>query len=239
MATVRDIIIEAASRSNVCPRKRELQTPIFNGMLNLFNGVLQELSNKDYITAYQDEVDFHPTKEKIKIGPDAEVDDVQVDKLQMPKKALYRTPGMLDWVPMQFEAYERFYSCTYSDYIVSWKPIGLSEWEVLFKTRFIKPTNYEVKLIFNTVMEFNDDDVINLPVPYVELITRELAYKAAVKWPRADEAKKNSLKEEAESLARDLKAANASNKIITREGLGGESYMGALMSGSFVSARWC
>ena len=239
MSNVRDIIIEAASRSNVCPRKRALPEDIFQGMLNLFNGVMQEMSNKDYITAYQDEVDFHPTKEKILVGKDAENDDVIATKIQMPKKALYRTNGMLDWIPMQFEAYERFYSCTYSDYIVSWKPTGDAEWTIMFKPRFIKPTNYEVKLIFNTVMELKDDDVINLPVPYVELITRELAYKAAVKWPRADEAKKNSLREEADSLARDLKAANASNKIITREGVGGESYMGALMSGSFVSARWC
>jgi hypothetical protein len=239
MSTVRDIIIESASRANVCPRKRALPEDIFVGMLNLLNGVIQDLSNQDYLVAYQEEVDFNPTKEKILLGPDAEADDVQVDKLQTPKKAFYKTPGMLDWCPMEFISYNQFYSCTYSDYIVSWKPIGLSEWEVLFKPRFIKPTNYQVKLIYNQTMELKDDDVINLPVPYVELITRKLAYAAAVKWPRADEAKKNSLREEADSLARDLKAANASNKIITREGAGGESYMGALMSGSFVSARWC
>lgn len=234
--TVRDIIIEAGSRANIVPRARKMPEDIFQSCLNLFNGVMEEMSAKDYITAYQDEVEFRGDKERIVLGP-REDDDVVIEKLQMPKRAMYKADGQLSWSPLNFIAYEDFYSVAYDAYTVSWKPKSMTEWTIYLKPRFVQGTQYTIKLIYNVQMEFKDNDIINLPVPYVELITRALAYKIAVKYPRADDTKRLSLKAEQEELEGALKANNASLKIITR-GTGADgSYLSSLRSGAFIG-RW-
>lgn len=235
--TVREIITEAASRSNVCPRKRVLPDDLFVSGLNLLDGVMQEFSSKDYITAYQNEVNFNPTAETIKIG-EAEDADVVANGLQLPKRVLYKYNGAVDWTPMEFIAYENFYSGAYSDFVVSWQPIGNNLYKLFFKPRFI--ANGPVcKLIYNVEMKYKDGDTINLPTPYIELITRDLAYKFAVKFPRAGQEKQLSLKNEFDDLEKSLKSTNASLKIITRGGTPASGpYRGMLREGSFISNQW-
>lgn len=236
MSTVRDIIVESASRANVCPRKRALPEDIFVSSLQLFDGVMQEFSAKDYVTAYQNEVDFAPTAESVLVG---EGPDVAIDAkaLQLPKRVLYKYTGQVDWTPMEFIAYDQFYSAAYTDYIVSWQPTGKNQYKLYFKPRFIA-TQPQCKLIYNLEMAYKDDDTVSLPTPYIELITRALAYKMAVKWPRVDESKKQSLNQEFLDLESTIRATNASNRILTRGGYGGGSMRGDLLSGAFIANRW-
>lgn len=253
MASVRDIIVEAAARSNVCPRKRVLPDDIFVSGLSLFNGVLEEYSTSEYIDAYQAESDFAPKFESIlagegeeiidtdeSIGEGEEINDTDVacPKIQLPKRILYKYAGAVDWTPMEFISYSDFYSCAYSDYVCSWQPAAKNLFKLYFKPRFIG-TNPECKIVYNVEMQFKDGDTINLPTPYVELITRNLAYKFAIKYPRVDESKKASLLSEKEDLERSLKANNASMHIITRGGtVMGGSYQANLRSGAFISNRY-
>jgi len=241
MASVRDIIVEAASRANVCPRKRVLPDDLFVDSLMLFNGVMEEYSSREYIEAYQNEVDFAPQSESVLVGKvDGETQDELVDAptIQLPKRILYKYAGSVDWVPMEFISYKDFYSSAYSDYIVSWQPVGHNLYKIHFKPRFVS-TAPQCKLIYNVEMKYADNDTVNLPTPYIELITRSLAYKMAVKWPRVDDAKKNSLKDEITELENSLKATNASMHIITRGGSGnGGSLQSNLRSGAFISNRY-
>ena len=236
MQTVRDIIIEAASRSNVCPRKRALPEDLFVSSLQLFDGVMQEFSSNDYVTAYQSEVNFTPESESFLVGEGPDV-VVEASALQLPKKVLYRFDGAVDWIPMEFIAYESFYSAAYTDYVVSWQPTGRNQYKLYFKPRFVMQ-HPQCKLIYNLEMHFVDNDDINLPTPYVELITRSLAYKMAVKWPRVDESKKAALLKEFEDLENNIRATNASNRILTRGGVGGGPYGTDLRSGAFISNRY-
>ena len=240
MASVRDIIVEAAARSNVCPRKRVLPDDIFVSGLSLFNGVLEEYSTSEYIDAYQAESDFAPKFESILAGEGEELADTDVAclQIQLPKRILYKYAGAVDWTPMEFISYSDFYSCAYSDYVCSWQPAGKNLFKLYFKPRFIG-TNPQCKIVYNVEMQFKDGDTINLPTPYVELITRNLAYKFSIKYPRVDESKKASLLTEKEDLERSLKANNASMHIITRGGtVMGGSYQANLRSGAFISNRY-
>ena len=236
MSSVRDIIVEASSRANICPRKRALPDDLFVSSMQLFDGVMQEFSSNDYVTAYQSEADFSPAAESVLVGegPDA---DVQAKALQLPKKVLYRYEGQVDWIPMDFVAYDSFYSAAYTDYVVSWQPTGKNQYKLYFKPRFVG-THPQCKVIYNLEMSYKDNDEVSLPTPYLELITRSLAYKMAVKWPRVDEAKKNALLKEFNDLEANLRANNASNRIITRGGHGGGSMRGDFLSGAFVANRW-
>ena len=75
-----------------------------------------------------------------------------------------------------------------------------------------------------------------MPTPYIELITRALAYKLSVRYPRVDTTKQNSLKAEQDELEAALKATNATMRIITRGGsLPGGSMQSYLRSGGFIA----
>lgn len=235
--TVRDIITEAAARANVCPHKKVLPDDQFVAGLQLFNGLLQEYSNNDYITAYQNEVDFNLTHETVIVGDGTDA-EVAAPKIQLPKRILYKYTGQIDWTPMEFIAYDNFYSVSYSDYVTSWQPIGPNLYKLYFKPRFVGQ-NPQIKLIYNVEMSYVDNDTVNLPTPYIELLTRALAYKFTVKFPRVDQSKQMSLKAEQEELENSLKATNASMRIITRGGTAyGGSMKGYFRSGAFISEGW-
>lgn len=240
--TVRDVIVEASARANVCPRKRALPDDVFVSGLSLFNGVMEEFSTDGYIEAYKADVDFTPGKETVTVGeaPEGAEVDVVATRIQLPKKALYKYAGAVDWTPMQFVAYDDFYSAGYSDYVVSWSPAGPNLYRVFFKPRFVSSSNPQVKLVYNLEMKFQDGDTINLPTPYIELINRAMAYKLAVKYPRIDEAAKLNLKSEFDELKNSLTASNASNRIITRGASGGNggSVNAWFRSGAFIGDRY-
>lgn len=234
--TVRDLLTEAASRANLNPRKKVLPEDLFISGLQLLGGVLQDLSSKDFMDAYQNEVDFNPHTAVVYVG-EKMGDHVHAPNIQLPKRVLYQYAGQIDWVPMEFIAYNNFYSSAYSDYIVSWQPDGPNLYKLYFKPRFLA-TNPICKLIYNVEMKFTDNEVISLPTPYIELLTRAVAYKYALKYPRAGQEKLMGLKNDYEELAHSLEANNASMKIITRGGTPGGSYKSILRSGSFISDMW-
>lgn len=229
--TVRDLIIEAASRANINPRTKRPTDDIFVSGLQLLHGILQEYSTRNFIVAYKSEVDFDP---KISImvgeGPDAEV---SAPKIMAPQSCLFQPNSSIDWTKLDFISYDQFYSDTYNDYIVSWQPVQANLYKIYFKPRFAAQ-NRKCKLIYNVEMTLNDNDTITLPTPYIELLTRALAYKLAISFPRVDNTKMTLLKNELDELENSLAAANSSNRIITRD----NGYKGSLFqrfnAGSFI-----
>jgi hypothetical protein len=119
------------------------------------------------------------------------------------------------------------------DWSYSWQPCGENEFYLYLKPRFVTQ-NRRVKLIYNIEISLGLDDSVNLPISYVELLTRALAYKMAVDKPRASDTKRNELLGELNKLEEQLKANNSDNRILTRE-VGIRNFdMGVLKSGSFI-----
>lgn len=230
MSTYREVITEACNRSNVAPRKRDVPADIFTTASQLLKGILQDFSNKKYITAYRNEADFTPSSESFLIGEGTDV-LVELPKLQVPEKVLYKLSEN-DWLPLNFIALEQFYDAGNGVYTVSWQPTGVNQYKIYFKPVFLA-SNRICKIIYTTEMTFNDNDTINLPTPYVELLTRALAYALAVQYPRTDNTKTALLKEQLDDLEKMLAASNSSNRIITR----GTGTNGSLLS-DFLAGRF-
>lgn len=231
MTTVRDIVTEAASRANICPRKKVLPDDLFDSGLQLLNGILQDYSIRGYVVAYKSEVDFIPEISVIVgEGPDAAV---LAPKIVAPQTVLYQPTGSIDWTKLDFISYDQFYSDAYTDYVVSWQPIQQNLFKIYFKPRFAAQ-HRTCKLIYNVEMSYVDGDTVSLPTPYIELLTRALAYKYAVKYPRVDTTKIGLLKNELDELENNLVAQNSSNRIITRETYRGGSIFQKFNAGSFI-----
>lgn len=232
MNKFRDIIAEAVCRANLSPRKKDIPADMFTTASNLLKGIFQEYSNRNFLIAYQSEVNFTPNHESIIIGEGTDA-EVAAPKIQNPTSALYKNVNGIDYIPMNFVSYNQFYSVGNSDFSISWQPIGQNLWKIYFKPRFIVNSR-EVKLIYNVEIDYNDDEVISLPTPYIELLTRALAYKLTTVFARTDATKATMLKNELDTLENQLEAANASQKIITRDiGYGG-TLLGDFIGGRFI-----
>lgn len=233
MATVRDIIVEAYSRNNLVPRKREVDADMFTAALKCLNGILQDYSTRGYIVAYKSEVDFDANVNVlVGEGPDAQV---YAPKIVSPQNILFQNYTSIDWTPMEYIAYDQFYSNNYSDYIVSWQPVQNNLFKLYFKPRFAAQ-NRKCKLIYNVEMTLVDDkNPISLPTPYIELLTRALAYKLCIIFPRVEQTKIQYLKNELDELENHLTSQNSSNRIITREsGDNRGSLLTKFNAGSFI-----
>lgn len=232
MSTYRDIIIEALARANLNPRKKDPPADMLVAASNLLKGIFQEYSNRNFLTAYQAEANFEPSTETVIIGEGTDA-TVSAPKIQCPTSVLFRNENGIDWTPMNFISYNQFYSMGYSDFSVSWQPIGPNLWKIYFKPRFLATTR-TVKVIYNVEIDYSDDDTISLPTPYVELLTRALAYKLTVSFPRTDATKANMLKGELDTLESQLEATNASQKIITRDSGAHGTLYSDFVAGRFI-----
>lgn len=226
--TVRSIIEESCARANLIQRKRAVPADIFTAAYNLFLGILSDYSNRNFITAYRDSVDFTPNFDTVLVGegPDAEV---SAPKIQKPVSAMYKIGD--DYNDLNFISFDQFFTTKATD-IVSWQPVGANLWKLYFKPYFMS-SGRNIKLVYNKEMRFEDNDEISLPNQYIELLTRALAYQLSISYPRADATKTAQLQTEMEKLEKFIMGDNSSNRIMTRD-LYGQSLLGGFLGGTFL-----
>lgn len=230
MSSVREIIVEALCRATLANRRQGARGDLVEDAYERFCGILREYSGNNLITAFRGEVELDGNAERIKIGGD---DGIVADGITEINSAFCKAENTIDWMPMNFVSVESFYDGTLPDWTYSWQPCGQNEFYLYLKPRFVYQ-NRKVKLIYNIQISLGLDDAVNLPIAYVELLTRALAYKMAVDKPRASDTKRNELLGELNKLESQLKANNADNRILTRE-VGMRNFdMGVLKSGSFI-----
>jgi hypothetical protein len=230
MSSVREIIVEALCRATLANRRQGARGDLVEDAYERFCGILREYSANNLITAFRGEVELDGNAERIKIGG---ADGIVADGITEINSAFCKAENTIDWMPMNFVSVESFYDGTLPDWTYSWQPCGQNEFYLYLKPRFVYQ-NRKVKLIYNIQISLGLDDAVNLPIAYVELLTRALAYKMAVDKPRASDTKRNELLGELNKLEAQLKANNADNRILTRE-VGMRNFdMGVLKSGSFI-----
>lgn len=230
MSSVREIIVEALCRATLANRRQGARGDLVEDAYERFCGILREYSGNNLITAFRGEVELDGNAERIKIGG---ADGIVADGITEINSAFCKAENTIDWMPMNFVSVESFYDGTLPDWTYSWQPCGQNEFYLYLKPRFVYQ-NRKVKLIYNIQISLGLDDAVNLPIAYVELLTRALAYKMAVDKPRASDTKRNELLGELNKLESQLKANNADNRILTRE-VGMRNFdMGVLKSGSFI-----
>jgi len=230
MSSVRELIVEALCRATLANRRQGARGDLVEDAYERFCGILREYSDNKLITAYRGEVELDGNAERITIGG---ADGIVANGITGINSAFCKAENTIDWMPMNFVSVESFYDGTLPDWTYSWQPKGENEFVLYLKPRFVWQ-NRKVKLIYDTEMKLGLDDTINLPIVYVELLTRALAYKMSVDKPRASDTKRNELLGELNKLEAQLKANNADNRILTRE-VGVRNFdMGMLKSGSFI-----
>lgn len=222
--TVKDILIEALNRSNLVPRKRSVEASMLESAYRLFKGILQKYNFSNFISYTRKEIDVIPTDNVI--GLDGS-DITSIATVQ------YKNTTN-NYSSLRFVSYEQFYSEN-DDYIYSWKYTDNGSIEIYLKPNFIS-SNKELKVIYNSNMDYSLDDDLHVPEIYKELFTAALTYKLAVTYPRTDATQVQLLKSELDDLEKQVKSMVSSNKILTRD-TATVSNFSSFMSGDFIFGR--
>lgn len=197
MVTIRDILTEALTRSNLITRKRQAPADMMENAFRLFKGIISKYTFDNFINYSRSEIEVIPYDNKVTITDVASIATVLV----------YDN----GWHEMRFVSYSQFYQ-DQGDYVYTWK-YNDRDIELYFKD---KAKNHRVKIITNIELDYNINDQLPVPSMYVELFTTALTYKLAVNYPRLDATQVNVLKNELEEIEKTVKANISSNKILTR-----------------------
>lgn len=224
MTTIKDIIVESLARSNLVPRKRAVPADMLESAYRLLKGILQKYNFANFISYTRKEIDVIPTDNVI--GLDGS-DITSIATVQ------YKNTSN-SYTSLRFVSYEQFYSES-DDYIYSWKYTDDGSIEIYLKPNFIS-TNKELKVIYNSNVDYTLDEELHVPSIYIELFTAALTHKLAITYPRTDATQVALLKGELDEIEKQVKALVSSNKILTRD-TATISNFSSFMSGDFIFGR--
>lgn len=224
MTTIKDIIVESLARSNLVPRKRAVPADMLESAYRLLKGILQKYNFANFISYTRKEIDVIPTDNVI--GLDGS-DITSIATVQ------YKNTSN-NYTSLRFVSYEQFYSES-DDYIYSWKYTDDGSIEIYLKPNFIS-TNKELKVIYNSNVDYTLDEELHVPSIYIELFTAALTHKLAITYPRTDATQVALLKGELDEIEKQVKALVSSNKILTRD-TATISNFSSFMSGDFIFGR--
>ena len=160
------------------------------------------------------------------------VPDVIVTDMERVSAAMYRTDDDPSWRQLNSVPLASFYVDD-GDEIYCSVPHGENKVKL-----FLPPTvaGLEIRLIYMTSMKFNNDDYIELPEVYKELLTLATVVGLLSEDADSDPTQLNRYTTALEKLEHQIGANNANTRRIARKP--GQSGMSLLQSGRFISRRF-
>lgn len=199
-----------------------------------FVGMVYDSPETGYVKAWMPATSGTTSSERLKgLGCCDYVPDVIVTDMERVSAAMYRTDDDPSWRELNFVPLASFY-VDGGDEIYCSVPHGENKVKL-----FLPPTvaGLEVRLIYMTSMKFNNDDYIELPEVYKELLTLATVVGLLSEDADSDPTQLNRYTAALEKLEHQIGANNANTRRIARKP--GQSGMSLLQSGRFISRRFC
>lgn len=147
---------------------------------------------------------------------------------------MYRMKGQSGaYSKMNFVPLVNFYADP-SNEIYSTSPAGENKANLLLPSGM---GNFDFKIVYYTKMEFKDDDYIELPEAYKELLTLAVTVGLLSEDADSDPKQLNNYSAQLEAMEHLIGATNVTTRRLTREPDGGVN--DALRSGAFIRRRFC
>jgi len=147
---------------------------------------------------------------------------------------MYRMKGQSGaFSKMNFVPLVNFYADP-SNEIYSTSPAGENKANLLLPSGM---ENFDFKIVYYTKMEFKDDDYIELPEAYKELLTLAVTVGLLSEDADSDPKQLNNYSAQLSDMEHLIGATNVTTRRLTREPDG--STFDALRSGAFIRRRFC
>lgn len=235
-ATVRDIIVEALSRTNICSRRQSAPANIIEDAFRLLRGITAQYGNDNVLSFTMGEQDVKNPKERVTIGPN-ETDDIQNGNVTRINGVFYRFSNepSVQWNELKFVGVSDFYNSLYTGGVWSCKAESDTAWTVYLRPELVAlhPT---IKVLWNEGFKYDLNTELFIPNHYVELFTVALCCQLATTYPRISDNQLNNLKAERERLENNIQAPNRAVKYVSNANgaVGGFLGMSEMLSGSFI-----
>lgn len=217
--TVRDLIVDACDEARLVNRSQPIPGSIFNSALILLQKRAAQYSNTNLLSFTRKEVNFTTDKTETIIGdvvPDAAFPDVIANRLQEIVRVYVRPKGSTSesWTELDFIAYEDFYNYGYTNTVYSVLPLDETHVKLFLKKPMLE---YEIKVIYNEMFDFDQDTEFNIPRQFIALFTAGLVYDLACQYPRLSDSTVMLLKDRLTELEENVRRSSSVNKFIGRD----------------------
>lgn len=241
MITVRDIVIEALSRSNLVSRRQTPPADMFESAYQLLSGIAKKYSNDNLLQFVVADVTADFTKREFVVGEtDAEAPegtylpvDIDAPLIQKVNRVYWRgrgDGGLGSYAELDYSSPEDFDS--YPDGCGVYTAQPVNDLQIVLKTKLLVDRDMEIKVNYNRKWSFGRDSELRIPGQYEELFIVALTHSLAEHFPRLSAEQVKLLEESLAELEKGVKTSTRAVKYVTRRGV-----VPAISRADFISGR--
>ena len=240
MITVRSIIVEALSRSNLVSRRQTPAADMVETALRLLKGLAAKYSNDNLLQFLISECGDTLDKQEYILG---EIDsehpseyqtvDITATNIQKVNKMYWRskTPdGLGSYIELSYASPDDFDGFPEGTGVYTYQSIN--DLQIVLKTKLRPDTRTEFKVLYNRKWSIDLDDELRIPEQYSELFIVALTHKLALAFPRLSTEQVKLLKDELTEMERNVATATRAHKYVSRS-----TKMAAVNRADFYSGR--
>lgn len=240
MITVRDIITEALSRSNLVSRRQQAPADMFESAYQLLKGAARKFSNDNLLQFLICECSAPLAKREFVLGEVDESDpsqyetvDIAAPSIQKVNKVYWRSTqagGLGSYIELQYASPDDFDSYPNGSGIYTAQPIN--DLQIMLKTKLLPTTATELKITYNKKWDFDRDTELRIPEQYVELFIQALTVKLAVAFPRLSTEQVTLLQKDLDDMIKNVQTSTRAVKYLSRR-----NSIPAVNRADFISGR--
>lgn len=241
MITVRSIIVEALSRSNLVSRRQTPPADMVETGLRLLKGIAAKYSNDNLLQFLVSECGGTLDKREYVLGdfdteyPDAyEEVDIVAHNIQKVNRVYWRGKGdngLGSYIELTYASPDDFDGYPDGSGVYTYQPVN--DLQVILKIKLLPNTGTEFKVLYNRKWSINLDDELRIPEQYSELFIVALTHKLALTFPRLSAEQVNLLKQELTEMEKNVATASRAHKYISRS----TQLRAAVSRADFISGR--
>ena len=225
MITVRDIIVEALSRANLCSRRQTPPADMTESGFRLLSGIAKKYSNDNLLQFLVADVSGDLDKREFVLGDvdeDAPGEYLEVDMpapgIQKVNRVYWRSKEPSDlgtYAELDYASPEDFDSYPDGTCVYTAQPVN--DRQVVLKTKLLADTRLEIKVNYNRKWVFDLNSELRIPGQYEELFVVALTHSLAEHFPRLSQEQVTKLKEELSEMEGNVKTSTRAVKYLSRK----------------------
>lgn len=239
MITVRALITEALSRSNLVSRRQSAPSDMVESAFRLLVGIAGKYSNDNLLTFLTAEATHVLDRREFVIGEAGEETDgylpldLECPLVKKVNRVYWKTTdttGLGNYVELKYASPDDFDS--YPDGAAVYTAQPVNDLQIVLKTKLVVDTRIELKVIYNRKWKLELDDELRIPEQFQELFIVALTCSLAKHFPRLSQEQVNVLKEELKEMEQSVRVSSRAVKYVGRKPVRIGFSRTAFMSGS-------
>lgn len=225
MITVRSIISEALSRSNIVSRRQTPPADKVETGYQLLRGIAKKYSDDNLLQFLVSDVSTPLDRQEFVVGdidPEAPEEympvDIEAAGAHKINEVYWRSKEPTElgsYIELKYASPTEFDAYPNGSAVYTCQPVN--DRQLMLKVKLLPDPRLELKINYNRKWSFDLDSVLRVPEQYEELFIVALTHKFAVTFPRLSTEQVNILKGELTDMENSVKTSSRAIKYVTRK----------------------